>query len=242
MSESYFHSPEDNDDYILYSNLKKNHNSYGRIPYRKLLYTVEWNKKRKKILKRDKNTCQSCEKEKPKEYCRKDISAFFPPGTNSISWNVVGSTRITNEPIKHGFYWLKKTKEFEKYDKYSGFKYWNTPSGNTLIVADSFQLHVHHKIYILNILPWENHEKDLKTLCNKCHKHEHSKTVIKSFYRTGNDLEPIGNEECERCGGSGYLPEFKHVENGICFGCYGGKFQQFSIPINHKMFNMNTSV
>lgn len=26
---------------------------------------------------------------------------------------------------------------------------------------------------------------------------------------------------CPRCGGTGYLPQFKHVENGICFLCRG---------------------
>ncbi len=52
MPESYIHSPEDNDDYIPYSTVKKNHSSYGRIPYRKLLYTVEWNEKRRRILNR----------------------------------------------------------------------------------------------------------------------------------------------------------------------------------------------
>lgn len=28
---------------------------------------------------------------------------------------------------------------------------------------------------------------------------------------------------CYRCGGTGYLPEFKHVEGGICFRCRGRK-------------------
>jgi hypothetical protein len=26
---------------------------------------------------------------------------------------------------------------------------------------------------------------------------------------------------CARCGGTGYLPQFKHVQNGICFRCHG---------------------
>lgn len=29
------------------------------------------------------------------------------------------------------------------------------------------------------------------------------------------------NSVCPRCYGSGYLPQFKHVENGICFLCFG---------------------
>ena len=240
MPESYFHSPEDNDDYIPYLTVKKNHSSYGRIPYRKLLYTVEWNEKRRKILNRDKYTCQRCNKEKPNAYDRKSISALFAPQTNFIGWHVVGNNRIIDEPIKCGFYWLVNTKKFEKSDQYNGFRYVKTPSGNTLIKAESFKLHVHHKIYILNILPWQNYDKDLVTLCKKCHKHLHSKEVIKCFNREGDKLEPIEDENCERCGGSGYLPEFKHVEHGICFRCYGGKSQHFSIPLNHTMFETRT--
>jgi DnaJ-class molecular chaperone len=33
------------------------------------------------------------------------------------------------------------------------------------------------------------------------------------------------NEVCPRCNGSGYLPQYGHVENGICFRCRGnGKY------------------
>lgn len=28
---------------------------------------------------------------------------------------------------------------------------------------------------------------------------------------------------CDRCGGTGHLPQFNHVEGGICFKCRGGK-------------------
>lgn len=27
--------------------------------------------------------------------------------------------------------------------------------------------------------------------------------------------------KCSRCNGSGYLPQYEHVENGICFRCWG---------------------
>ena len=29
---------------------------------------------------------------------------------------------------------------------------------------------------------------------------------------------------CNRCGGTGRLPQYKHVENGICFKCRGNRF------------------
>ena len=32
----------------------------------------------------------------------------------------------------------------------------------------------------------------------------------------------IGNLAiCDRCGGSGYLPQYSHVEDGVCFKCGG---------------------
>lgn len=38
---------------------------------------------------------------------------------------------------------------------------------------------------------------------------------------------------CPRCGGTGYLPQYRHVENGICFKCRGAKtivFHQYGTP------------
>jgi len=35
---------------------------------------------------------------------------------------------------------------------------------------------------------------------------------------------------CPRCGGTGYLPHFKHVQNGICFLCRGGD-GQYTNPV-----------
>lgn len=28
---------------------------------------------------------------------------------------------------------------------------------------------------------------------------------------------------CSRCGGSGYFPQYSHIEGGICFKCRGKK-------------------
>lgn len=45
-------------------------------------------------------------------------------------------------------------------------------------------LHVHHKYYVLNVMPWEYPNNALITLCNICHKKEHltNKLIfLKSF-------------------------------------------------------------
>jgi hypothetical protein len=31
----------------------------------------------------------------------------------------------------------------------------------------------------------------------------------------------LRNGNCPKCGGSGYLPEYKHIEGGRCFACDG---------------------
>ena len=32
---------------------------------------------------------------------------------------------------------------------------------------------------------------------------------------------PLASSRCPRCGGSGEIPSFRHVENGVCFRCRG---------------------
>lgn len=83
--------------------------------------------------------------------------------------------------------------------------------------------HVHHKFYIQDQLPWEIDEDALETQCRTCHRKIHDTTNIKVFKKVGLRLEETNklNIYCTRCAGSGYLPQFKHVQNGVCFRCKG---------------------
>ena len=81
------------------------------------------------------------------------------------------------------------------------------------------RLEVHHKLYVLNKLPWEYEDDDLMTVCNKCHEEIHKNEEIHVFDESKNHI--IQTERCTRCGGSGFLPEYDHVEDGICFKCRG---------------------
>jgi hypothetical protein len=86
-------------------------------------------------------------------------------------------------------------------------------------IQEKKQLHVHHKLYIQDKMPWEYDDKDLITLCNYCHQKTHENETILYYNRFGNLM---GNmEKCDRCGGSGTLPEYKHVLGGRCFKCWG---------------------
>lgn len=80
-------------------------------------------------------------------------------------------------------------------------------------------LNVHHTYYIKGCKPWEYENDSLVTLCEDCHKKRHETSRIPLYdhsKRLISNLFP-----CGRCGGSGYLPQYSHVEHGICFKCYG---------------------
>lgn len=84
-------------------------------------------------------------------------------------------------------------------------------------------LNVHHTFYYYgNIVPWGYYWEDLITLCEECHCLLHKKEEI-PIYNTS--LRKINDELdfCDRCGGTGFLPQYRHVQNGICFKCRGTK-------------------
>ena len=85
-------------------------------------------------------------------------------------------------------------------------------------------LHIHHTYYQLGKLPWEYPDVSLVTVCWKCHEKIHATQEIP--YLDINGLQ-IGNlTPCNRCKSAGYFPEYRHVENGICFRCRGKRFEE----------------
>jgi hypothetical protein len=89
------------------------------------------------------------------------------------------------------------------------------------IVSD--KLHVHHRYYLKDHLPWEIDDSALVALCRDCHYKRHQSEDIKVYIKNGNQLTLTSRNFmfCPRCSGTGYLPQFRHVENGICFLCHG---------------------
>lgn len=85
-----------------------------------------------------------------------------------------------------------------------------------------YNIQIHHKKYILNRLPWEYENDDLQTLCNYCHSDVHVTEVIPIYNEDGNLLSDYTS--CDRCNGTGFMPEFKHVQQGVCFKCNGDRF------------------
>lgn len=89
--------------------------------------------------------------------------------------------------------------------------------------AVSDKLHVHHTYYLKDSTPWEIDDSALISLCRQCHYKRHQLESIKVYNKIGNQLALVSHNFmfCHRCFGTGYLPQFRHVENGICFLCNG---------------------
>ena len=83
-------------------------------------------------------------------------------------------------------------------------------------------LNVHHKLYVRGKKPWEYSEDHLITLCESCHKETHLKEEI-PIYRSINSslIKESETCPCTRCYGAGYIHQYKHIQNGICFECWG---------------------
>jgi hypothetical protein len=85
------------------------------------------------------------------------------------------------------------------------------------------ELHVHHKYYIKDKLPWDYPDDALITLCAKCHFEFHENNNVNYFDKNGSQIKLT---PCHRCHGAGHFPEYNHVQWGICFRCNGNKFEE----------------
>ena len=89
-------------------------------------------------------------------------------------------------------------------------------------------LAVHHKFYIYGRKAWEYDDDCLVSLCQNCHSKVHEFLPVQVYDENDDgSLEVMNLTPCYRCNGSGYLPEYSHVENGICFRCRGARFEEF---------------
>jgi len=85
-------------------------------------------------------------------------------------------------------------------------------------------LHVHHQYYQVGKLAWEYPNDALITLCWICHEKLHQNQKIKVLNEDGLCID--GYSYCSKCFGAGEFPEFRHVQNGICFKCDGAKYEE----------------
>lgn len=101
------------------------------------------------------------------------------------------------------------------------------------------QNHVHHMQYIKNQLPWEIDGKYLQTLCRKCHVQVHKEQEIPIYSFSNGQKIKISNyfNVCQRCEGTGYIPQYSHIQNGVCFKCQGNSVDRtiFSDILNDHL-------
>jgi hypothetical protein len=83
-------------------------------------------------------------------------------------------------------------------------------------------VHIHHKYYQEDLMCWEYPSTALIAYCSYCHKDFHANNKVDHFDKDGNNIGEL--TACGKCASAGYLPEYEHVENGICFDCCGARF------------------
>lgn len=180
-----------------YTDLLKLYSSIDEIPYVELLRTQEWHDKRVSILNRDKHQCQLC--------------SVNP----TIYLNGIGDVWLREDWKKDNAF-LKDGLGFKEVE-IEWVDYFHE------ITDKSYYLHVHHQYYILSKLPWEYPDDSLITYCNWCHWQYHENNKVPVF-KDESKIKELEMVVCQRCHGAGWFPQYKHVDNGVCFECSGNKY------------------
>lgn len=174
--------------------------SKNQINYQELLTTLEWQAKRNEILSRDNHRCTNCNLTATGSHVhyddiKKEYSYISDDGTEYLQYVKNSEGQIVPERVPQ-----------------------------TIITNKPYHLEVHHKYYILNKLPWEYNESALVALCNWCHSDIHKNEIIVMYQdETLKNFDELVS--CNRCNGTGFIPEYSHVQGGVCFECHGNRFK-----------------
>jgi 5-methylcytosine-specific restriction endonuclease McrA len=222
--------------------------------YYEQLCTNEWRRKREEILARDKRKCQHCYNASIvrdnhigifKKWAKKP--AIFSFTENKILFriqpvNIRGGdficfyTRPHKTSIVVGItkeHWAPKQRtiplEVVLDEDQKGGNWYDAPSRADLLERINrlewlyvWNIHIHHKYYQQGLMAWEYPDSALVTLCWQCHEQLHENEEIEIRDTSG---KTIRHElPCKRCMGAGRLPEFSHVQGGICFACWGRRY------------------
>lgn len=191
--------------YVFYNDIKGDYENSWYIPYEKLLYTVEWSDFRKRILERDKNKCQNCEKKQSEK-----VGNTYFRSLTAEERQATETEDIVIDILGDGKF-ISKSKP----PRVIGVK-----------LEHATILHAHHKFYVYGNLPWDYEFEALITFCHECHKEIHQNESI-PVYKDNSLAQTINLTPCLRCNGTGFLEEYHYFQNGICFRCSGRKFDEF---------------
>lgn len=189
---------------LSYNDIKESYRSTWEIPYNILLELREWKELRERILERDQYTCRMCNKKGSEKHGDVYYRRLSPEeSAASVQMEVVDITGTGEMVI------MQETAPVVA-----------EPTKDPVI------LHVHHTYYVHGDAPWEYPEDAFLTLCHGCHVEVHESLVIPTYVdETKQQLIPL--TPCTRCSGVGFLKEYLHYQNGICFRCMGRKFEEF---------------
>jgi len=185
----------------------------GRIAYPELLQLKEWRDKRQEIINRENNHYQVCKKK-----CMDD---YFP--------KIVGHSGVYFQPATYEF--IDVPIEIV-HPLYGDIRYIDQQL--RLVPQDEPHIpHVHHTYYVRRKLPWDYPNESLMLVCHTCHNSIHEKQIITVYMDTSfNEVQSL--TVCTRCNGKGYIYEYNHVENGVCFRCNGACFDDWIAPTTYS--------
>ncbi|WP_416439675.1 hypothetical protein [Phnomibacter sp. MR] len=198
-------------NYPTYQQLYSQHGD--NLTYLELLQTQEWRCKRASILQRDNYTCSVCARRETLPLLNADTGLWQPHEVH-----IPATCRQYNWQMRYAGTFIDMSILYDRDIEY-------------LPVAQHRRMHVHHRLYIYDRLPWQYADKYLSCMCENCHHRWHQQHRVKVYRHTPegylemNDLTP-----CKRCAGAGRLPQYDHVEAGICFRCWGACFEEWITP------------
>ena len=133
-----------------------------------------------------------------------------------------GDKEPTYEELLSTPEWLRRRAEILTRDCRQCVKCKATPNN---AIGYRLILDVHHRYYVRGMPPWEYPDEALLTLCRECHKQLHKTEWVPVYDLKDGKLVKTKLMPCIRCLGSGFFPQYIHIESGICFKCHGARFE-----------------
>jgi hypothetical protein len=225
------------------------------MTYQELLLHPSWRERRGEILRRDEQKCIQCANENILQ--ETSIGALFQNGPyhsglmyrfrplNELFGKKVLMKTETNVNDKAYIAYADKSDTGEKFAKVIAVRKRRStykPNADDSFLNKLLELelefpvqslswvyvqglHVHHTYYQMGRLPWEYPDSALQTMCWVCHENLHRQITVPLLNEAGTEIGKL--TPCSRCCGAGYFPEYKHVQEGVCFSCNGAKYIEF---------------
>lgn len=214
---------EEKHTYLSYKDLVNQLPSGIKPTYSQLLYTWEWVGFREEIKARDNFSCTYCGIATITQYTPDEKKYLLDKLKEEIKQEPYLYFGSSDENEKFARDQDGSISDYEFLKRYEVLRIKNEaiePLGYMTKPEPRFE--VHHKNYKFGALPWKYPSDWLITLCDKCHHKVHFENqAARKVYKDFNKREEIVLNKCSKCGGSGYIPEYNHINAGICYECWG---------------------